>query len=292
MTEVKEDYLNVDIPIPGQNYVCLSFVSPEKIIKQKIDYYYENFINDILSENKTNEMEKNNIKTILEEIRDGGSISEKYEDYLFKNESRLEKDYNKRVDFQTNTRGIKIRGVYESNRQAMMRAEQLRKSDPTFNVFVGQVGYWLPFDPDPDNIKDSEFMNDNLNKLMKKKKENEDYKDMIYEEDKREKIKTAYEDTKKLKEKYNSKNVNLEASEIKKNLESVRNIVNEKEDILNEKKNKDNGNNENRMSTAVNSIINENNVLEEEEPNTLNDLDPWMKNKLRSEKLNTNDVNF
>lgn len=292
MTEVKEDYLNVDIPIPGQNYVCLSFVSPEKIIKQKIDYYYENFINDILSENKTNEMEKNNIKTILEEIRDGGSISEKYEDYLFKNESRLEKDYNKRVDFQTNTRGIKIRGVYESNRQAMMRAEQLRKSDPTFNVFVGQVGYWLPFDPDPDNIKDSEFMNDNLNKLMKKKKENEDYKDMIYEEDKREKIKTAYEETKKLKEKYNSKNVNLEASEIKKNLESVRNIVNEKEDILNEKKNKDNGNNENRMSTAVNSIINENNVLEEEEPNTLNDLDPWMKNKLRSEKLNTNDVNF
>lgn len=292
MTEVKEDYLNVDIPIPGQNYVCLSFVSPEKIIKQKIDYYYENFINDILSENKTNEMEKNNIKTILEEIRDGGSISEKYEDYLFKNESRLEKDYNKRVDFQTNTRGIKIRGVYESNRQAMMRAEQLRKSDPTFNVFVGQVGYWLPFDPDPDNIKDSEFMNDNLNKLMKKKKENEDYKDMIYEENKREKIKTAYEDTKKLKEKYNSKNVNLEASEIKKNLESVRNIVNEKEDILNEKKNKDNGNNENRMSTAVNSIINENNVLEEEEPNTLNDLDPWMKNKLRSEKLNTNDVNF
>ena len=31
----KEDFLEVDKPIPGQNYVCLSFVSPEKIVKQK-----------------------------------------------------------------------------------------------------------------------------------------------------------------------------------------------------------------------------------------------------------------
>ena len=27
--EEKIDYLEVDDPIPGQNYVCLSFVSPE-----------------------------------------------------------------------------------------------------------------------------------------------------------------------------------------------------------------------------------------------------------------------
>ena len=29
------DYLEVDNPIPGQNYVCLSFVSPEKTLKEK-----------------------------------------------------------------------------------------------------------------------------------------------------------------------------------------------------------------------------------------------------------------
>ena len=29
------DFLEVDKPIPGQNYACLSFVSPENIIKQK-----------------------------------------------------------------------------------------------------------------------------------------------------------------------------------------------------------------------------------------------------------------
>ena len=30
-TEVEEDFLNVDNPVPGQNFVCLSFLSPEKI---------------------------------------------------------------------------------------------------------------------------------------------------------------------------------------------------------------------------------------------------------------------
>ena len=27
--EKKTDYLEVDDPLPGQNYVCISFVSPE-----------------------------------------------------------------------------------------------------------------------------------------------------------------------------------------------------------------------------------------------------------------------
>ena len=36
---IREDYLEVDNPIPGQNFVCLSFVSPEKILKQKNTFY-------------------------------------------------------------------------------------------------------------------------------------------------------------------------------------------------------------------------------------------------------------
>ena len=297
MTEVKEDFLSVDTPIPGQNYVCLSFVSPEKVIRQKQDFYYENFINFLISEKRTEEMEKNNAKTVLEEIRDGGSVSEKYDDYMFKNELRIQEEFNKKVDFQTNTRGVKIRGVYESHRQAMMRAEQLRKSDPTFNVFVGQVGYWLPFDPEPDHINDSDFMNDKLNTLMKKKKENEDYRDMLYEEEKREKIKAANEETRRLKEQYSNGNASLDAEEVARNLSSVREAVNQKEEMLNEKKNEDSGNNENRMATAVDSIMGHvasgpasdetNNIA-----NGLDDMDPWMKNKLRTENLNASDVNF
>ena len=37
--EIKEDFLEVDSKIPGQNYVCLSFVSPEKVLKKKGGFY-------------------------------------------------------------------------------------------------------------------------------------------------------------------------------------------------------------------------------------------------------------
>ena len=42
--EIEEDFLEVDKQIPGQNYVCLSFVSPEKILNQKekfLFYHYQ-----------------------------------------------------------------------------------------------------------------------------------------------------------------------------------------------------------------------------------------------------------
>ena len=34
-TKEKVDYLEVDDPIAGQNYVCLSFISPESFIQNK-----------------------------------------------------------------------------------------------------------------------------------------------------------------------------------------------------------------------------------------------------------------
>ena len=33
--DTDEDYLDVDKPLPGQNYYCISFVSPNKVLEQK-----------------------------------------------------------------------------------------------------------------------------------------------------------------------------------------------------------------------------------------------------------------
>ena len=35
MAEEEQDFLEVDRPIPGQNFVCLSFISPENILEDK-----------------------------------------------------------------------------------------------------------------------------------------------------------------------------------------------------------------------------------------------------------------
>ena len=41
--EIEEDFLSVDQKAPGQNYCCLSFISPEKVINKKKHLFYMNF---------------------------------------------------------------------------------------------------------------------------------------------------------------------------------------------------------------------------------------------------------
>ena len=45
-TDIVEDYLNVDKELPGQNFVCLSFISPKKVLRQKNNYYLHNFLKE------------------------------------------------------------------------------------------------------------------------------------------------------------------------------------------------------------------------------------------------------
>ena len=42
----KIDFLNADTTIPGQNYCCLSFVSPEKVLKDKSIFMMTAFLKD------------------------------------------------------------------------------------------------------------------------------------------------------------------------------------------------------------------------------------------------------
>ena len=83
----------------------------------------------------------------------------------------------------TTLSGIKVRGVFSTYEEACAHAKKLQTVDNLFNVFVGEVGKWLPFDPCPDSeaVKDSEYANDQLNDMMKKYMENQE-KAKIYHE--------------------------------------------------------------------------------------------------------------
>lgn len=39
------------------------------------------------------------------------------------------------------------------------------------NIFVGEMGHWFPFNPPIDKIKNQEYMDDELNTLMKSHKD-------------------------------------------------------------------------------------------------------------------------
>ena len=168
-----EDFLDVDTPIPGQNYVCLSFISPEKVLKQKERFYTKHFLKSLGS--------------FDEKVDD---IDTKYDDFLAMNSESLDEEFHRGNDFKTSVRGLKVRGVYDTFAEAQNRAKTLQQVDRSFHVFVAQVGYWLPWDPSADNIKEQEYLEKELNELMKNYRSNQVQRDVFYakqvEEHKRE----------------------------------------------------------------------------------------------------------
>ena len=76
--------------------------------------------------------------------------------------------------------GIKVRGVFETYEDAKTNADKLQKLDKYHNIFVGEVGKWLPFDVDISEMEtedDPVYREQALNKYMKS------YKDSLHEEE-------------------------------------------------------------------------------------------------------------
>ena len=164
MSESQPDFLEVDKPVPGQNFACLSFISPDKVLKDKNIFLFHRFL-----EHKQKEMQEEDLQ-------------EEYQTFLGMYGKGLEEEFSQHNDFQTSVRGVKVRGVYDTYREAEIRAKVLQRLDRSFNVYVGQVGYWLPWDPNPDKIENQEYLESDLNNLMKQYKENEAKKDSYYQE--------------------------------------------------------------------------------------------------------------
>lgn len=182
------DYLDVDTPIPGQQYACISFLSPDKVLVKKEQFVMKKFIKSLVNT-------EGNITINADEF------DTKYEDYISLNTEEIEADFHKESGFQTSMRGVKIRGVYNTYDEATQRAKILQSSDRDFHVFVGQVGYWLPWDPNADNIAEQEYMEKELNELMRNYKSNQLQRDMFYQNQVDEQKRHAAQETEEKKKK-------------------------------------------------------------------------------------------
>ena len=114
-------------------------------------------------------------------------LKERYEDFLYTNRQALEDKFYALNEFRTTVRGLKIRGTYSTREEAVARSKKLQRLDPLHNIFVGEIGKWLPWDPEPSQVGEQEYAEEELNTLMKKYKENEDAKD-LFEREKRTKM--------------------------------------------------------------------------------------------------------
>jgi len=216
------DVLEVDKPIAGQAYGCFSFISPEKILKQKEMFFFEEFLKQ-WEMNKS--MEKfhqflnfvsfkyklqfeeviKDFEQFVKEERElivSSSVEDDYKTFLDREEDNLEKSFNAKHNFQTSVRGFKCRGTWPSEEEADLRAKLIRDADPDFDVLVGAVGQWLCWDPDAYKTGRVEHMEEELNQLVHEKQKNQAVAKEAFEQRVKETKQKAVEENKKNAEKH------------------------------------------------------------------------------------------
>ena len=219
------DLLDEDKAIAGQKFVCLSFISPEKILKQKEQFYFNKFLKQFefnksmekfnkflnflsFKYNLKQELINEDFQEYIKEERDNlffSNLEDDYRSYLEAKEDDLEKEFNEINNFQTNVRGIKVRGSFATQEEAELRCKLIREFDPNHDVYVGPVGMWVPFHPDAYRTGRVEYLEEELNRLMSEKVKNEQLAKDNFEKRVKDAKRTAIQENIEKAEKYGNK---------------------------------------------------------------------------------------
>jgi hypothetical protein len=266
------DVLEEDKLVAGQKFVCISFLSPENIIKEKNLYNFNKFLNK-WDMNKSLEKYnqflsfvsfKYNLKfdDLAKDLADfcveeksklfATTIEDEYKNFLDANEEYLENSFNEEHQFQTSVRGLKVRGSYPSQQEAELRCKMLREVDPNHDVYVGQVGIWMPFHPEAYKTGRVEYLEEELNQLMNEKAKNEKQAKTEFDKRVREAKEKAMEDNRKKAEE--SGNLLTQTMDKDGNLVSVKDTNTFENDLAN-------GNEEVSVADIRRELFNSENVV-------------------------------
>jgi hypothetical protein len=187
----------------------VSFLSPEKILKQKHAFFFEEFVKFVDYDWKVKGLEhlmvflskKYDLKIdeLLKDVDEFGKVRneeiratdlpEQWQVFLLKNEKDLQERFDNSVEFQTNVRGVKVRRCFGTVEEAQVMAKVFQRKYPKDNIYIGKVGAWLPWDPSEHLMPEVEYAEKELNELMRRYKENESNKEMFFAEEREQKIK-------------------------------------------------------------------------------------------------------
>ena len=218
------DLLDEDKPIAEQKFVCLSFISPEEIIKNKQRFFFEEyvkqydfsksmekftqFINFVSYkyEIKSDELhDQFKLFVESEKAKLHTSVEDDYKFFIDNNETKLDESFGDKNNFQTSIRGLKVRGVFPTQKEAELRCKMIREFDPNHDVYVGPVGLWIPFHPEAYKTGKVEYLEKELNELMDEKKKSDEANKVAFETRVKESKLNAIQENMKKAEETNNK---------------------------------------------------------------------------------------
>lgn len=179
LADDKTDYLSSDPVDPDQRFVLMSTVYPKNKIEERELFIVKEFLKKICEQLG---IDKEKAMKLMDD----------FEAFKEQNGKQLNTIFTDNNEAATNIFGLKVRKAFASLSEAKAFAKDLQKRDPHFNIFLAEVGKWLPMCPDTETfIKNEEYLESELNDLMKGYKENMKMKDEVYENEKREKLEKA-----------------------------------------------------------------------------------------------------
>lgn len=94
-------------------------------------------------------------------------------------------------------KGVKIRGVFSELEKASEHAKKIQSIDKFHNVFVGEMGKWLAFEPDINSeaAGNPEYANEQLNGIMKGYMQNQEKSKIFHEQRKYEQLRKSLGET-------------------------------------------------------------------------------------------------
>ena len=222
------DLCDEDPTIAGQKFVCVSFISPEKILKQREMFLFEQFVKQwdftksmgkfmdflqfmshkhnlpieaVLQDfNEFAEEEKERLK------KDSSIVEDDFSTFTDKMGDKFNEQFNKEHGFQTSVRGVKVRGSFPTQEEAEMRCKKIRAEfDANHDIFVAPVGVWVPWHPDAYKTGRVEFMEEELNQLHAEKVKNDEKAKQEFENRKKDARRKAIEENVKQAQKSGNK---------------------------------------------------------------------------------------
>jgi len=133
-------------------------------------------------------------------------LSDQYQMFVVEHATELDPIFDKENDDKTSMRGFKVRGCYAHSTEAKDRAEELKVWEKkkygyvAHHIYSGPLmGKWVPWNPDPDAVQDSEYALPALNQTMTKYHENRRAKDELFAQRNEEMMKNAEAENKRKK---------------------------------------------------------------------------------------------
>lgn len=134
-----KDYLDEDRVVDNQRYFCVSFIEPSADVEE---FMYKTCVKSFIHSYLAKQYDD---YFLLHEDE-----NEKHDDFQYSLSEIYEKFLNFKKDKVNVHKSIrvpcfKLRGCFTSEQEASEQSKYLQKIDGSVDIFVGHVGFWLPF---------------------------------------------------------------------------------------------------------------------------------------------------